>query len=157
MTFIVNKSPLKFLKFVVLNYNFNFVSPLQSEDEISDLSIYELLIDYKIDKDEEKGPDTYHCLLEFKINPEKDDSHKYNGYSIKVFSIAWFSIEQKEAITEAEFKNLISLSIPNFTISQLRSYLFNATTNAPLGPYLLPAIDIIDLIQKKRKQIENSD
>jgi preprotein translocase subunit SecB len=146
---IAKKSPLVLDTFFVVENRFKFTQP---EEEIEDVPT-QLFNDYEID-------------LDFTIRPvsgESDSVIKFNvytkmgvnqlkipksGYSSFVEGIGAFTIS-KENLTDMDVDNLMNLSSVSIMINCLRGVLMDISSNAPLGRFILPMIDINDLLSQK--------
>ena len=146
---IAKKSPLVLETFFVVENRFKFIQP---EEEIEDVQV-ELFNDYEID-------------LDFTVRPilsESESMIKFNvytkmgvnqlkipkwGYSSFVEGIGVFNIT-KENLTDTDIDNLTNLSSVSIMINCLRGVLMDISSNAPFGRYILPSIDVNDLIKQK--------
>jgi preprotein translocase subunit SecB len=146
---IAKKSPLVLETFFVVENRFKFIQP---EEEIEDVQT-ELFSAYEID-------------LDFTIRPvlnESDNIIKFNvytkmgvnqlktpksGYSSFVEGIGAFSLS-KENLTDLDVDNLTNLSSVSIMINCLRGVLMDISSNAPLGRFILPSIDVNDLLKQK--------
>lgn len=146
---IAKKSPLILETFFVVENRFKFIQP---EEEIEDVQI-ELFNNYEID-------------LDFTIRPissESDSIIKFNvytkmgvnqlktpksGYCSFVEGIGTFNI-LKETLTDIDIENLTNLSSVSIMINCLRGVLMDTSSNAPFGRYILPSIDVNDLLKQK--------
>lgn len=68
------------------------------------------------------------------------------GYSFRVSAQAEFLIEKESD----DFQNLLQYSALPMVINNIRGYITNMTAQSWFGVYLLPTIDIVDLIKKKQ-------
>ena len=146
---IAKKSLLVLETFFVVENRFKFTQP---EEEIEDVQT-QLFDDYEID-------------LDFTIRPvsgESDPVVKFNvytkmgvnqlkmpksGYSSFVEGIGAFTIS-KENLTDMDVDNLMNLSSVSIMINCLRGVLMDISSNAPLGRFILPMIDVNDLLSQK--------
>jgi len=71
------------------------------------------------------------------------------GYKLFVEGVAIFSTAKTEELSETEKENLIYFSTVNILIGYLRNTLNMMTSSSPMGPYLLPPINVTDLFRKK--------
>lgn len=146
------KSPLKLLDFSVFESKFDFIPPNEESNEISDKDLQELPISFDFDQYEPKdGPENRKII---EINIKINDSGKKIGYSMNITASGIFEVYDYENLEEKMIINLLGMSSLNLMINNLRGYLINITTYAPLGVYVLPPIDIGDLIEKKKKKKE---
>lgn len=73
------------------------------------------------------------------------------GYSI--FSTMEGVFRVMKDVTDAEYTNLKLRSALPMMISSVRSQIYDLTSKLPKGPYLLPSIDLTDIIEQKKKEI----
>ena len=84
------------------------------------------------------------------------DESKLPGYSINAEATCIFDFNKEFEIT-AEAKNSIEgFSTIYIALNTLRGFISQITANAPWGRYILPSIDLNDLIEKKKIEIENN-
>ncbi|HPQ35749.1 MAG TPA: protein-export chaperone SecB [Tenuifilaceae bacterium] len=141
------QSPLKLAVFHLVKNSFEFIVP--KEDEIIPQVLFE---SYPIDIDfaHQQLPDsTTHIqvFVEIKIN----NSKKKSGYSIVVEGMGVFQLDDKNLENEVAY-NLRIFSSLNMMINNLRNIIAQQTAFAPMGVYLMPPIDIKDLIGKKMEK-----
>ena len=141
-------SPLKLLVFHLVKNSFEFIVP--KEDEIVPQILFE---SYPIDIDFAHQPlqnSTTHIqvFVEIKINNSKNKS----GYALSVEGMGVFELDEKN-IEKGIAYNLRIFSSLNMMINNLRNIIAQQTAFAPMGIYLMPPIDIKDLLEKKRKKV----
>lgn len=142
------KSPLKLLAFHLVKNNFEFIVP--KEDEIIPQVLFE---SYPFDIDFAHHPlsdSTTHIqvFVEIKIN----NSKKKPGYSLTVEGMGVFQLDDKNLENEVAY-NLRIFSSLNMMINNLRNIIAQQTAFAPMGVYLMPPIDIKDLLEQKSKKV----
>jgi preprotein translocase subunit SecB len=142
-------SPLELLTFELLNssYNFNVV-----KDE--KLDIQKLFQSYSVNIDfdhffEEDG--TIRVFAEIKVNNLKKPKV---GYELSVTGMGLFKIKAPTDVDEKILSNLKYYSTLNMMINNLRNIMFQISNIGPLGGYLLPPIDILDLFKKKNEIVK---
>jgi len=74
------------------------------------------------------------------------------GYQLIVEGAAVFSLDETSELTEDEEKNLKYYSTVSILIGYLRNTLTAITASSPMGPYLLPPINMPDLFRKKSEK-----
>src|ERR1017187_221347 len=138
----IKQSPLKVIDFLVINSRLKFTSPA------SEINIKELFITYDIDIDFAKvvQGDNYQLFMKISIN--EGSPPKEIGYSIFAEVIGIFSLNN-EGLTKEEINNYSNYTSLIITINHLRNFISNQTSYAPLGKYMLPSIDMKDLLEKK--------
>jgi len=141
------KSPLSLRVFNLLRSEFQFIVPKELETVPSELfDTYPIDIDFS----HHPLPQSKHHIQVFvriKINHTK----KRAGYSIEVEGMGVFELNQR-GLNEEVVSNLRIFSTLNMVINNLRSIIAQQTAFAPMGTYLIPPIDIVDLLEKKQKQ-----
>jgi preprotein translocase subunit SecB len=73
------------------------------------------------------------------------------GYSLFIEGAGIFFIEEEENIEKGDKNNLKFFSTVSILVGYLRNSLSNMTASAPLGPYILPPIDLKDLFKQKNE------
>lgn len=141
-------SPLKLLVFHLVKNNFEFIVP--KEDEIIPQVLFE---SYPIDIDFAHHPlsdsaTQIQVFVEIKIN----NSKKKSGYSLTVEGMGVFQLDDKNLEKEVAY-NLRIFSSLNMMINNLRNIIAQQTAFAPMGVYLMPPIDIKDLLEQKSKKV----
>ena len=141
-------SPLKLLALHLVRSNFEFIVP--KEEEIVPQVLFE---SYPIDIDFAHQPlpnSTTHIqvFVEIKIN----NSKKKSGYTLTVEGMGVFQLDDKNIEKEIAY-NLRIFSSLNIMINNLRNIIAQQTAYAPMGVYLMPPIDIKDLLEKKSKKV----
>ena len=147
---LVKKSPLALLDFAIRNSQYEFIEPT-TEDIVEDIfKEYKVYVDYII------GSQNEHISIGVKviINPENVSKSDSWGYRISVEGGALFDLKE-EGLSDNELRNLISFSAVSILISNIRGYIANLTSYAPLGKYILPTIDVPYLNNEKAKYWED--
>jgi len=142
----VELSPLKFKSFYVteISYEFN----LEAED--GELELDELPYDIDIDYLPGNSSDSIFAVyIKLQVNNGKS---KLPGHSFFINAGGLFEIDPDLEFPESALKNLRNLSPLTMLISSLRGFIKQLSSNSPQGGYLLPSIDIFDLIEKKGKK-----
>lgn len=144
-------SPLQLLDFKLLETQYQFEVSGQDDLNINDLfSAYPVEIDFamgKSDKEEE-------IQLITTIEVNRDKENPVPGYQIKVEGGGTFKISDSLNIEEGLRNNLSQFSTLNMMINNLRNIIYQITNLGPLGGYLLPPIDISQLLRDKANQLE---
>jgi hypothetical protein len=142
-------SPLNIVEFALINLEFNFIQPepqLDIDQEKLFLE-YDLDIDFSIHRN-----DLIRVLIKAEINRA---SKRLPGYSI-LAEVACFFEFNKEVEISVEVKNNIEgFSTIYMALNTLRGVISQVTANAILGRYILPSIDLNDLIEKKKSEFLN--
>ena len=144
-------SPLQLLDFKLLETQYQFKVSGQDDMAINDLfSAYPVEIDFdmgKSDKEEE-----IQLITTIKVNLDKEN--QLPGYQIKVEGGGTFKINDSRNIEEGLRNNLSQFSTLNMMINNLRNIIYQITNLGPLGGYLLPPIDISQLLRDKASELE---
>jgi hypothetical protein len=137
-------SPLQIVDFAITGFEFSMVYPSAEEDVTEHFKHYDLDIDFGLSTD-----DFVRAFIKAEIN--RGESRKH-GYSIFAEAVCIFSFE--DADLPAEVKNsLEGFSTIYIALNSLRGLISNFTANAPFGRYILPSIDLNDLIEKKKASL----
>lgn len=139
-------SPLQLLDFKLLESHFEFIVP-----EEGDLDVKELFQSYSVDIDfgigESGVEEEIQLFTMIEVNSENDN--QYPGYKIMVEGGGTFRVQDPETLEENLKKNLTQFSTLNMMINNLRNIIYQITNLGPLGGYLLPPIDITQLLRDK--------
>ncbi len=143
-------SKLRLKEFELLESQFKFIIP--KEEVIED--IHELFESYPIDINFNNGAldnglIQVDCFI--KINSGKKP---LSGYYMAASAIGVFEIVDAEKMSDENFRNLRYYSTLNMMINNLRNIIFQQSNLGPMGGYLLSPIDVLDLFEKKNKQIQ---
>lgn len=74
------------------------------------------------------------------------------GYKFNVFGTGRFRINDIEKLEKAQLDNLIFYSAVPMVLNNIRGYITNMTSYGTFGKYMLPSIDLNDLIKKYQAQ-----
>jgi len=130
--------------FAVLQSHYQFIQPKRSiKDPLTIFKVYEIDIDFAHQINENK---TIHVFTKISVN---QNEKPLPGYQLFVEGAAVFSLDETHGLTEDEEKNLKFYSTVNILIGYLRNTLTAITASSPMGPYLLPPINMADLFRKK--------
>lgn len=147
---ISNKSPLKWEKFGILNWELNFIEPENSGVKISPAKLFE---DYQIDIDFHHANVSDHLLqvlLSIGIN---DIEEPKPGYRIFVESVGIFDLSDVLKLEEGPRQYLKIFSTTNLMIGRVRGLIPTLSSQAPFEAYQLPSFDLNDLINQKRDAV----
>jgi len=130
--------------FAVLQSHYEFEPPKRNPKDIQKLfKAYEIDIDFA---HHVNGDKTIQVFTKISIN---QNEKPLPGYRLFVEGAAVFQLDETEELTEDEEKNLKFYSTVSILIGYLRNTLSALTASSPLGPYLLPPINMADLFRKK--------
>lgn len=79
------------------------------------------------------------------------------GYRITAEIACIYQMQQKHSLTEQQVNELEGFSTIYIALNALRGMICNVTANAPFGRYILPSIDLNDLIRKKVSEGDKSE
>jgi preprotein translocase subunit SecB len=140
-------SPLTVIDFAILNLELNFIQPQDesSFDIKKAFDEYEMDIDFSI-----SGKEMIQVVIKVEINRGKE---KLPGYSIFAESGCLFEFKKNMEIQEDAKNSMGGFSTIYIALNALRGFISQITANAPLGRYILPSIDLNDLIQQKQTEL----
>jgi len=144
-------SPLNIIDFALLNFDFTFVQPNDNKAiELRDnFPKYELDIDFGINTTE-----IIQVIIKAEINRGKK---RVAGYSILAEVACLFEFNKQISVSDDARNSIEGFSTIYIALNTLRGVISNMTTNAPLGKYLLPSIDLNDLISQKKSQLVENE
>ncbi len=143
-------SQLKLMAFHLLKSDYEFIVP--DEDKVIPQKLFDA---YAIDIDFSHNPcvelpSHIQVFVQLKINHTK----KKAGYRFIVRGMGVFKLNDQK-LDASIAQNLRIFSTLNMVINNLRNIIAQKTAFAPMGVYLLPPIDIQDLMKKKVKKNDN--
>lgn len=140
---IALKSALNLEHFAVLQSHYEFNPPKRSpKDKTKFFQSYEVDIDFAHHFDDDG---LIRVFVKIGINWSKDS---LPGYKLFVEGAGFFRLVNGE-ISMHDQESLKFFSTVNLIIGYLRNSLASMTSSAPMGPYLLPAIDLGILFKRK--------
>lgn len=144
--FTINKSDLILVRWILIKGEYEFIGdPEQSQTETG----YPIKMDYLI-----RNVENEHVFVRVKADINREN--KLPGYILSAEGGAIINIQRaKENQTLENLQNLAIYSGLNIAINHLRNSLEMMTFQSPIGPYILPAIDLKDLIDQKQNSIRN--
>ena len=142
----IKESPLEIIDFYVINCTFNAI-PFKDLSKKEVVSKNPIEIDFGLQKDEK----TKVNVLFMKIWSNQGKSPK-TGYSYFIETVTYFRIKDEDKLDEKVKNNLLSYSIIAMVYSNIRTVLVDISSFGPFGQYILPSIDVIDIVNQKIKQ-----
>jgi preprotein translocase subunit SecB len=140
-------SPLHIVDFAFTELEFGLVSPLDIEDDITPFfKQYEINIDFGVLEDE-----FLKVFMRAEINKGEN---KLPGYSMLAEVACIFNIDKDSELPDNVRSNLEGFSTIYIALNSLRGLISSFTANCPFGRYMLPSIDLNDLIDKKKAVIK---
>lgn len=145
-------SPLRILDFKLLSSDFHFNPPEEDEVDVAALfAQYPVDIDFAIQEDNENK--SIQLMVKISIN-QMDKA--LPGYQLYAEGLGVFSLDESQSLDETTRFNLKYYSSLNMLINNLRNIIFQQSNLGPMGPYLLPPIDITDLHRKKAGEMDRN-
>lgn len=141
---IVKESPLVLSNFLLLKSSFEFIEP-KSESEVAITDIFKK---YGVDVDYSIRGDGNNANIFVKVEVNNADE-RFCGYSLMFEGVGIFGFEENNDLSVDEKRSLIYYSAISICISNIRAIIANMTAYGPFGRYLLPSIDLNDLIVSK--------
>jgi preprotein translocase subunit SecB len=142
------KSPLVLHNFFLLNQKYQFIQPADPPDIIKFMDQYSIDIDYAF-----KPIKNGFFQLFTKIDVNNIDK-PLPGYKLFIEGVCIFSFDENKAIPENKKNLLLHISGINIGINSLRNIIAVITANGPFGKYTLPAIDVNQLLEDKKRITE---
>ena len=142
----IKQSPLKFEEFYILDSHFQTLNT----NDIQKITIENIPID--IDFDillNEKENDLFNIVLILNGNIKEKPEY---GYRFTIISNGIFRLKDLDNLDINIANQFIYFSALPILINSIRTYLLNISSFAPFGKYLLPAIDLKDLLKKREKK-----
>ncbi|RZK20228.1 MAG: hypothetical protein EOO43_11265 [Flavobacterium sp.] len=137
-------SPLEILDFAIINFELNFIPPNSIEDDTRKLfDNYDLDIDFDVNVGE---------LLRVSIKSTINEERR-PGYRIFAEVVCIFKFNTNFVLSNAEKESLEGFSTIYIALNCLRGLVTQFTANAPFGRYVLPSVDLNDLIKKKASEL----
>lgn len=142
-----NPSPLAIVDFAITRMDFRIMSP-DDDADISELfSSYNIDIDFGVRKDE---------LIQVWVRAKINADEEMKGYSIDAEAGCFFSYDESKDLQAQNRATLEGFSTIYIGLNSLRGLISSFTANAPFGRYILPSIDLNDLIEQKKRQQEEA-
>lgn len=142
-------SPLNILDFAIVNLEYNFIEPnVKGEDDLrAFFTKYDIDIDFAI-----HGNDVIQVLIKAEINR---GLKRLPGYSIFAEVVCFYEFNKSIEIDKDAQNNIGGFSTIYIALNALRGFVSQLTANGPAGRYVLPSVDLNNLIsQKKQKQLK---
>lgn len=146
---VAQKSPLLYKSFYVVSFDYKFKDSVTVEPEEPNQQDYMIEVDFLHREVQENSFDLY---LKLEINGGKE---KLPGYSFFLEAVGNFVLIP-EGLTEGAMKNLTLLSPLTMLISSVRGFILEVSAHGVAGRYLLPSIDVYDLVNQKSKRKKRS-
>lgn len=135
-------SPLRILDFAITMMDFGLVFADRELSLSAEFERYEVDIDFDMIKEGD-----LRVFIRASVN---QGPKKLAGYTLKAEAVCLFELDGKRKLKESEQSSIEGFSTIYIALNSLRGLISNFTANAPFGRYILPSIDLNDLIEKKR-------
>jgi hypothetical protein len=147
-------SPLNIIDFAILNFELNFVAPATENanggnDLRSYFNNYDLDVDFYIHSDS-----ILQVFIKAYINRKEE---RLPGYSIYAEIACLFDYNKDIPVSPEAKSNIEGYSTVYMALNSLRGFISQITANGPVGRYILPSIDLNDLIEQKKASTEKKD
>jgi|WetSurMetagenome_2_1015567.scaffolds.fasta_scaffold346633_1 preprotein translocase subunit SecB len=148
----IKKSDLIFVSFNVNASLFKeYLFPLNTQEKI--LKEFPIDINLKILR-KKKENNNFKIKIDVSGNINKN---AIPGYGFSVLASGIFIVNNFKTIEKTEVDNLLYGSAVPMVLNSIRGYLHNISSFGIYGKYLLPSIDIKDLISKYKLQRKKSN
>lgn len=140
------ESPIRLLNFMVVRMEYKFIPPAKKSMAKSPDSFFK---DYEIDIDFSNNAvdeEQFYVFAKIEVN---NSGKPKPGYKIFIEGGARFLIPKQTEGEEKVINNLRFFSSVNIVVGYLRAAISTMTASAPMGPYLLPPVDMQDLFRRK--------
>lgn len=146
---IAKPSPLQLTDFQLLNLQYRFVNPTDTDEINTDdlFGQYGIEVDFAIKRQDDTD---FTIFTKADINSEGIQP----GYVLFVEGVSSFHIAEPSMLPEAKLQNLLVFSGVGIAMQQLRSRIADLTSFAPFGKYMIPTLDMDDLLQQKQEKKE---
>lgn len=145
---IAKKSVFDLNEFVVIRNNYEFIPP-----EEDNLLINETLSNYEIDVDYSIVPNDTETAFQIFVKIQVNKDGILPGYKLFSEGVGLFEFVTPNLSDDEKSVFLIGSGI-SICINSLRSLISGVTSFGPFGKYLLPSIDVSDLVAQKTANIQ---
>lgn len=147
---IAKRSSLDLAEFILINQQYQFTFPPEEEESGAIMADYIVDIDFSINSLDNQ---VFQLYVSIGVNREK----LLSGYTIYSEGVGFFDFSKSPKLTIKEKRDFLQFSGISICINQLRSIIGSLTAHGPFGKYLLPAIDVNDLLAQKMKIFEKEN
>lgn len=148
----IKPSLLELKDFVVINFDYSFISPADQIDVQAVFAGYEVDIDFSLQKGQEH---IYNVFVKAEINYD-ETKPKQPGYTMLVECVGVFSMDES-LLSKEDGQNLLTNSALVMTLNFLRTFIADATGHFPFGKYWLPSMDMKELLAQKQQAIAKAE
>ncbi len=147
----IKNSELKFEDFKILASTF---ATVQTEEKIPQKSLNEVPIEIDFDiLFENKNGNKFKVLIQVESN---NNEKPKPGYLYSVICEAKFYLKGLTRMPKEKKDQYLLFTALPFVISMVRSHLYNLSAMYPYGQYLLPSIDLMELIKSKSTEVKKN-
>lgn len=142
-------SEIKLVSLQIIQSHFTYI-PLKKKIKYAD--VQHLMNDYEIDIDFSHQVNKENIIRVYTKIEINNAEEPLPGYQLFIEGLADFTFTETDELSTVQKNNLKTFSTVNILIGYLRNNLASMTVSSPLGQYLLPPININNLIAKKAAQ-----
>ncbi len=145
----VEKSALELENFFVIGFNWACVPLKDFESELPELPIELIDIEFEIfNSSIEENQFKISMIVSTNDELNEDDVKNRPGYHFTILAESHFKIN-KEGLTEDNIHSIVSYSAMPMIINSIRMFILNHSSYCPFGQWVLPSINLNDLLKKK--------
>lgn len=141
---LINSSDLVLKKFFITNTTLLNIFP--EPGQRLRLSKLKLDCDFEIFTSEEKE---FNFMVNFNIKCNEEEKP---GYFFDIGAVGEFTLKNDNSIEEKVEQQYILFTALPMVINSVRTYIQSITSMHAFGPYLLPTLDLIKLIESKSEE-----
>lgn len=144
---IAKTSPLQLTDFQLLNLQYRFVNPTDTDGINTDALFdrYGIEVDFAIKRQDDTN---FTIFTKAAVN----QAELQPGYVLFAEGVSTFRITEPSALPPDKLQNLVVFSGVGIAMQQLRSRVADLTSFAPFGKYMLPTLDMDDLLEQKKDE-----
>ncbi len=143
-------SPLQIIDFALTRMDFHTITPADASSDHLDMAA--LFNEYEVDID--FGIEMKQFIAVRVIAKINYGSKKLPGYSICAEAGTFYRFGDDIALTDQQRAEIEGFSTIYIGLNVLRGLISGFTANAPFGRYILPSINLNELIAAKRKELQ---
>jgi len=147
----VKKSPLILEEVFIIASN--IISVPETEESTGQLNEFDIDVDFDI-YTSDQDVDARRVVVSISGN---DPDNPIPGYCFSIVAQGTFNYNKEEKIRKKDKDILLTHSAIPIVIGQIRSYISTLTALGPFGSYLLPSIDMNNLLASKGNDESQND
>ncbi|HEX2866933.1 MAG TPA: hypothetical protein VHO03_07810 [Ignavibacteriales bacterium] len=144
----IKNSDLKLDGINILGLSVDFIP----SDDVNELPSLDFDINFDIMSIQEQGK--FRIIMEIAYNIGKT---RKGGYSFYVIGEGNYSFNNFQSKTKKEIDEFLIFSGVPILINYIRSQLATVTASFPYGQFMLPTIDMADLVRRKELEIRKAE